>query len=45
MTGSLIKIQETIVSSAVASVSLIGIDTTYDLYQIVGNNLQCNVYV
>ena len=34
MAGSLIKIQETTVSSAVASVTLTGIDSTYDVYMI-----------
>ena len=32
MAGSLIKIDEEIVSSAVASVTLTGIDSTYDVY-------------
>ena len=35
MAGSLIKIQETTVSSATASVSLVGIDSTYDVYKVV----------
>ena len=34
LAGSLIKIQETIVSSAVSSVSLVGIDSTYDVYML-----------
>ncbi len=39
MAGSLIKIQETTVSSAVASVTLTGIDSTYDVYMVRINNL------
>ena len=39
MAGSLIKIDEEIVSSAVASVSLTGIDNTYDVYLLVMNNV------
>jgi hypothetical protein len=34
MAGSLIKIDEQIVTSAVASVSLLGIDSTYDVYMM-----------
>jgi len=34
MAGSLIKIDEEIVSSAVASVTLTGIDSTYDVYML-----------
>jgi len=34
MSGSLIKIQEEIVTSAVASVTLTGIDSTYDVYMV-----------
>jgi hypothetical protein len=34
MAGSLIKIEETTVSSAVASVTLTGIDSTYDVYMV-----------
>jgi len=34
MAGSLIKIDEQIVSSAVASVTLTGIDSTYDVYMV-----------
>jgi len=41
MAGSLIKIDEEIVSSAVASVTLTGIDSTYDVYKIVIN--KCKV--
>ena len=40
MSGSLIKIDEEIVSSAVASVTLTGIDSTYDVYQVVASNLK-----
>src|SRR6056300_561702 len=39
MAGSLIKIDEEIVSSAVASVSLLGIDSTYDVYMVKVNNV------
>ena len=39
MAGSLIKIAETTVSSAVASVTLTGIDSTYDVYKLVWNNV------
>jgi len=39
-TGSLIKIAETTVSSAVASVTLTGIDSTYDVYMVTMNNLK-----
>jgi len=39
MAGSLIKIDEEIVSSAVASVSLLGIDSTYDVYMVKMNNV------
>tara|TARA_R100000655_G_scaffold6867_1_gene19212 strand:- start:2216 stop:2731 length:516 start_codon:yes stop_codon:yes gene_type:complete len=40
MAGSLIKIAETTVSSATASVTLTGIDSTYNVYQVVINNVQ-----
>ena len=40
MAGSLIKIDEEIVSSAVASVTLTGIDSTYDVYMVKLNNVQ-----
>jgi len=51
MAGSLIKIQEEIVTAAVASVTLTGIDSTYDVYMIKINglspdtaeNLECRV--
>jgi len=39
MAGSLILIQETTVSSATASVSLVGIDTTFDVYMVTFNNV------
>ena len=38
-TGSLIKIDEEIVTSAVASVTLTGIDSTYDVYMVRFNNV------
>ena len=40
MAGSLIKIDEEIVTSAVASVTLTGIDSTYDVYKVVLSNVQ-----
>ena len=40
MAGSLILIQETTVSSATASVSLVGIDSTFDVYKVVYDNVQ-----
>ena len=39
MAGSLIKINEAIVTSAVASVTLTGIDSTYDVYMVRVNNM------
>tara|TARA_R100000149_G_C5835083_1_gene109185 strand:- start:13 stop:534 length:522 start_codon:yes stop_codon:yes gene_type:complete len=39
MPGSLVLIQETTVSSAVASVTLTGIDSTYDVYKVVLNKV------
>ncbi len=42
MAGSLIKIQETTVSSAVASVTLTGIDSTYDVYVLQYNQVAGN---
>ena len=39
MAGALIEIQKVTVSSAVSSVTLTGIDTTYDVYKLVINNL------
>jgi hypothetical protein len=38
-TGSLIKIDEEIVTSAVSSVTLTGIDSTYDVYMVKLNNV------
>ena len=38
MAGSLIKITETTVSSGVSSVTLTGIDSTYDVYMVAYNN-------
>ena len=40
MAGSLIKIDEEIVTAAVASVTLTGIDSTYDVYQVIVSNMQ-----
>lgn len=40
MAGSLIKIDEEIVTSAVASVTLTGIDSTYDVYMLKVNNAE-----
>ena len=45
MAGSLIKIAETTVTSAVSSVSLVGIDSTYDVYMVTVSNLQCDTDV
>ena len=39
MAGSLVKIDEEIVTSAVASVTLTGIDSTYDVYMVKVNNV------
>ena len=39
MAGSLVLIQETTVSSATASVSLVGIDSTFDVYKLKMNNV------
>jgi len=39
MAGSLIKIDEEIVTSAVASVSLLGINSTYDVYMVALTNV------
>jgi len=39
MAGSLIKIDEEIVTSAVASVTLTGIDSTYDVYMVRYSNV------
>jgi len=40
MAGALIKIDEEIVTSSVASVTLTGIDSTYDVYMVTMNNLK-----
>ena len=40
MAGSLIKIDEEIVTSAVASVTLTGIDSTYDVYMVTMSGMQ-----
>jgi hypothetical protein len=40
MAGSLIKIAETTVSSGVSSVSLVGIDSTYDVYKVVFSGVE-----
>ena len=40
MAGSLIKIAETTLSGTVSSVTLLGIDTTYDVYKVVISNAQ-----
>lgn len=40
MASSLIKISETIVSSATASVTLTGIDSTYEVYKCVASNIK-----
>jgi hypothetical protein len=42
MAGSLIKIDEEIVSSAVTSVTLTGIDSTYDVYQLIISGLEAD---
>ena len=39
MAGSLVLIQETTVSSATATVTLTGIDSTYDVYTVLLNNV------
>lgn len=43
MAGSLVKIDEEIVTSAVASVTLTGIDSTYDVYLLVINDMHPSV--
>ena len=40
MAGSLIKVDEEIVTSAVASVTLTGIDSTYDVYMVAFNSVK-----
>ena len=42
MAGSLIKIAETTVSSGVSSVSLVGIDSTYDVYKLIISGLEAD---
>ena len=45
MPGSLVKITETTVSSGVSSVTLTGIDSTYDVYKFVFSGLEvCLLY-
>tara|TARA_R100001086_G_C11659916_1_gene209857 strand:- start:16 stop:537 length:522 start_codon:yes stop_codon:yes gene_type:complete len=39
MAGSLVKISETTVSSGVSSVTITGIDSTYDVYKLIINGL------
>ena len=39
MAGSLVLIQETTVSSPVSSVSLTGIDSTFDVYKVIFSNI------
>lgn len=40
MSGALVKIQETIVSSSTASVTLTGIDSTFDVYKVILSDVQ-----
>ena len=40
MAGSLVKIAETTVSSGVSSVSLVCIDSTYDVYKVVSSGIE-----
>ena len=44
MSGTLIKIDEEIVSGAVSTVTLGGADwdNSYDVYKVVANNIQCD---
>ena len=42
MAGSLIKIDEEIVTGAVSSASVVGIDSTYDVYVIVAKDIEVN---
>ena len=42
MAGSLIKIAESTVSSGVSSVSLVGIDSTYDVYKLIISGLEAD---
>ena len=39
MSGSLVLIQETIVSSPVSSVSLVGVNSTFDVYKVTFSNI------
>ena len=39
MSGSLVLIQETVVSTSTATISLVGIDSTFDVFKVVYNNL------
>jgi hypothetical protein len=43
MPGSLVLIQETTVSSAVSSVTLTGIDSTFDVYTVLFSNVECTI--
>ena len=43
MSGSLVKLDEEIVTSAVASVTLTGIDSTYDVYMVRVNNWETQI--
>ncbi len=43
MAGSTIKIAETTVSSAVSSLTITGMDSTYDVYKIIYKNMQGSV--
>ena len=42
MAGSLIKIDEEIITSGVSSVTLVGIDSTYDVYQLIISGLEAD---
>ena len=39
MSGSLVLIQETIISSPVSSVSLVGVNSTFDVYKVTFSNI------
>jgi|TARA_R100000479_G_C6305304_1_gene171875 hypothetical protein len=43
MPGSLVKIAESTVSSAVSSLTITGMDSTYDVYKIIYENMQGSV--
>jgi len=45
MAGSLVLIDSETVSSGVPSVSLTGVDSTYDVYMVIVSNLQCDTDV